>query len=198
MLTFLTDYTANGSFASLAKNVNYLDEGFARLVRLTDLRKGLKNDGIYVDEDAYNFLGKSKLFKNDLLIANVGHYTGFVCKMPSCESPATLGPNMFLMRFDKSRYNNDFLEYILNTSYVQDQLKIKSSSAAQPKINKDQLRSTIVFMPEINEQNKIVELLNENGRKTDTLKQKIQTQIKLLKERRTSLISHAVTGKIKI
>ena len=36
-IDILTDYTANGSFKSLAENVEYLSQGFSRLVRLTDL-----------------------------------------------------------------------------------------------------------------------------------------------------------------
>lgn len=52
ILSVLTDYTANGSFGDLAKNVTYLDyEDYARLVRLTDLRENLKNMGVYVDEN---------------------------------------------------------------------------------------------------------------------------------------------------
>ena len=49
-----------------------------------------------------------------------------------------------------------------------------------------------------NEQNRIVEYLEDYEKKTELLKQKIQTQITLLRERRTSLISHAVTGKVRI
>ena len=52
----LTDYTANGSFASLAENVTYFERGYSRLVRLTDLRVNLENEGLYVDEHAHNFL----------------------------------------------------------------------------------------------------------------------------------------------
>src|SRR5690606_25771549 len=61
--TVLTEYTANGSFADLKSNVTYLDSpNFARLVRLTDLRKNLENpDGVWIDEDAYKYLAKSAL-----------------------------------------------------------------------------------------------------------------------------------------
>ena len=39
-----TDYVANGSFASLKKNVKYLyGDGYAVLVRLTDFTKNWKN-----------------------------------------------------------------------------------------------------------------------------------------------------------
>ena len=53
-------------------------------------------------------------------------------------------------------------------------------------------------LPPIEEQKNIVSKINSENEKVAVLKKKIQTQIKLLKERRTSLISHAVTGKIKI
>ena len=44
IIGILTDYTANGSFADLAKNVEYHDyEDYARLIRLTDLRDNLGN-----------------------------------------------------------------------------------------------------------------------------------------------------------
>ena len=53
-------------------------------------------------------------------------------------------------------------------------------------------------LPPIEEQKNIVSKINSENEKVAVLKKKIQTQIKLLKERRTSLISHAVTGKIKV
>ena len=74
----LTDFTANGSFASLAENVTYLDyPDYARLVRLTDIRTNFKNQGIYVSKYSYEFLAKSSLFGGELLLANVGAYAGY-------------------------------------------------------------------------------------------------------------------------
>jgi len=96
-LNILTDYTANGSFGDLAKNVNYSDYvGYSRVIRLTDLRENLNNSGIYVDEHAHTYLKKSQLVGGEILIANVGAYAGFAIKMPYIPYKATLGPNMFL------------------------------------------------------------------------------------------------------
>ena len=62
VIQMLTDYTANGSFGDLAKNVQYLDyEDYARLIRLTDLRENLENSGVYVSEYSYDYLEKSSL-----------------------------------------------------------------------------------------------------------------------------------------
>ena len=93
VIAILTDYTANGSFGDLAKNVQYLDgEGFARLVRLTDLRENLNNEaGVYVSESAYKYLAKSSLYGNEILVANVGAYAGLFCMMPENKGICTLG-----------------------------------------------------------------------------------------------------------
>ena len=48
------------------------------------------------------------------------------------------------------------------------------------------------------EQNQIAAFLDKETTKTDTLIEKCETAIELLKERRTALISAAVTGKIDV
>ena len=66
--TVITDYVANGSFASLAENVQYRDApDYAILVRLTDHHNGFNGDFIYIDEHAYEFLSKSKLFGGEII-----------------------------------------------------------------------------------------------------------------------------------
>ena len=193
-LYFLTDYSANGSFASLAENVTYLDgKGYSRLVRLTDLRVDLKNEGIYVDEHAHAFLKKSELFGDEILIANVGAHAGFVCKMPMLDFKATLGPNMYILRFIKEVVENDFIYYTLISTETQEQLKLMSTSTAQPKLNKDNVKDVIITFPPLPEQQAIVWFLDHKIHLIDTLIDKKQQQIELLKELRTSTINQAVT-----
>lgn len=65
-------------------------------------------------------------------------------------------------------------------------------------LNYSELKKKELPQPSIEEQRAIVEHLGDFIAKSDELKQKIQTQITLLHERRTALISHAVTGKVKV
>ena len=191
----LTDFTANGSFASLADNVDYLDSGFSRLVRLTDLRKNMNNDGIYVSEKAHKFLSKSELKGGELLIANVGAYAGLVTLMPRLNGFFTLGPNMFLLKLNQ---NHKYFSYLLSSSICAEQLKIMAVSSAQPKLNKDNVRELKVVYPSLAEQEVIVSYLNEETQKIDSRIFKEEKRIDLLKEYRQSLISSVVTGKIKV
>lgn len=161
ILSVLTDYTANGSFGDLAKNVTYLDyEGFARLVRLTDLREDLLNeDGVYVSEYSYNYLAKSSLYGNEILVANVGAYAGLFCIMPEEKGICTLGPNMFLLRTTEKMLAK-YLYYMGRSNSVWEQLRQKSIATAQPKLNKTDIKNIYLCIPPITVQNRIVDILN--------------------------------------
>jgi type I restriction enzyme S subunit len=199
LITILTDYTANGSFASLAENVSYLPAGPSRLVRLTDLREDLKNEGLYVGDDAHEFLAKSELFGGEVLVANVGAYAGYACLMPSGKGKATLGPNMYLIRFRSETISNEYGLLCLMSICVQEQLKIASTSTAQPKLNKDDVKDCVtVIPPTLEEQAELLSYIKTRSLEFDALTAEAQRSIDLLQERRTALISAAVTGQIDV
>ena len=196
-LRMLTDFTANGSFASLAKNVVYMDNGYARLIRLTDLRHDLKNDGLYVDQNAYNFLSKTKIRGGEILIANVGAYTGLVKLVPQINFKATLGPNMFLAIF-KDKLLSSFINYQLSSICCFEQFRVQMTTTAQPKLNKDNFRSISIAIPPLSEQKAIADYLDEKTTHIDLVIETINTQIEKLKELRKTLTNDVVTGKIKV
>ena len=192
VIGLLTDYTANGSFGDLAKNVQYLDDGFARLVRLTDLRENLTNaNGIFIDEPTFNYLAKSKLKGGDILVANVGAYSGLFCEMPKVEYPCSLAPNMFLIRTNK-RMIQHFLFYVGSSNFVWEQLVQKAVSSAQPKLNKTDIKTTFLPIPPITEQQKIADFLDEKCSEIDSIRSDIQKQIDILNDYKKSVITEAV------
>jgi len=157
VIDILTDFTANGSFASLKGNVDYhRSPDFALLVRLTDLRMALKNkDQVFVSEKAYTFLKKSSLHGGEFLLANVGANIGDAYLMPSIDQPATLGPNMFLLKFTADVLPA-YVFYLNKSGFLKDRIVALSQSAAQPKINKSELRSILIPLPSIATQQAIV------------------------------------------
>jgi len=187
VISVLTDYTANGSFASLKENVKYKNsEDYAVLVRLTDLRKNLESEEkIFVPESSYLFLKKSALFGGEYLIANVGANIGDVYLMPKTGRPATLGPNMYLVKFN----DKTLTEYIYSISefIIKPQVMKASVSAAQPKINKDQFRNIEIPLPPLAIQKQIVEkieaeriLVEGNKKLIEIYNQKIRETISKL------------------
>lgn len=67
-----------------------------------------------------------------------------------------------------------------------------------PKINRESLSDCKIPVPPIDEQEKICSHAREALEKLDVLLQKSQLTIEIFQERRTALISAAVTGKIDV
>ena len=200
LLNLLTDYTANGSFGDLAKNVHYKDSpDYARLVRLTDLRVAFENEGVYVDKHAYDYLAKSSLFGGEILLANVGAYAGLAVEMPKVNFLATLGPNMFLIKTDPNKWDQHFAYYSLIGSFSSEQLKQKANNTtAQPKLNKDNLKSVMVVLPPLEEQKQISSFLDSQCEVIDSLIAEKYALIEDLESYKRSLIYETVTGKRKV
>ena len=194
-INILTDYTANGSFGDLSKNVEYIGHrSYARLIRLTDLREDLNNEnGVWVNEKAYNYLSKSSLYGGELLLANVGAYSGYSCIMPKVDYPTTLAPNMFLIKQYKKDLNTKYLWYLLSSKMFFNYLQIVALSSAQPKLNKENIRQTPIIIPPIIEQEQIAKYLDWKCGEVDRIVEVRERQIKLLGELRTSVINRTVT-----
>lgn len=186
----ITDYVANGSFASLKDNVTLFPdkEEYALFIRNTDLKSEFK-DKVYVDEHSYNFLKKTKLFGGEVIISNVGD-VGSVFQCPYFDFPMTLGNNVIML---KSEFNN-FLYLYFSGRIGQYLIKGITGGSAQPKFNKTEFKTLELPFP-----NKEILVKFENQaekifKKVTNNKQEIQTLTQL----RDTLLPKLMSGEIRI
>ena len=155
--SLVTDYVANGSFASLAENVKYKDEkDVAVLIRLVDYNRNFDGNFVYIDEHAYEFLSKSKLYGGEIIISNVGANVGTVFHCPDLPCKMSLAPNSIMVKFNES---DEFYYYWLRSPFGQHMLKSIVTGSAQPKFNKTNFRDMVAPVPPRNVQDKIAEIL---------------------------------------
>ena len=170
----VTDYVANGSFASLAENVTYKDEeDVAVLIRLVDYNNNFQGKFVFIDEHAYEFLGKSKLFGDEIIISNVGANVGTVFRCPKLQYKMSLAPNSIMVKF---KGNDDFYFHLLRGHNGQQMLKSIVTGSAQPKFNKTNFKEMLAPVPPIEEQNKIASILNSLDEKIE-LNKKINNNL---------------------
>ena len=140
----VTDYVANGSFASLKTNVTlYQEPNYAYFIRNTDLKSGTFE--VFVDEHSYNFLSKSTLYGGEIIISNVGD-VGSVFLCPKLDKPMTLGNNIIMLRPEQKNlyyYLYIWFKWLYGQSLIQ---RIKGGSA-QPKFNKTDFKNLPIFLP---------------------------------------------------
>lgn len=167
----VTDYVANGSFATLRENVHYLDtKGYAILIRYADYSNGFDpNKYVYIDEHAYNFLSKSKLYGGEIIMSNVGSIgKSFIC--PKLTMPMSLAPNSIVINTP----NNRFYQYYFKSNSFQGLLKTISSKTALPKFNKTQFKGLVAPVPPLSEQQRIVEELDLLGSVIEKKKEQLK------------------------
>jgi type I restriction enzyme S subunit len=158
---YVTDFVSNGSFASLKENVNYTKyPEYAVLVRLTDFTKNWNKDFVYVSKASYDFLKKSSLVPNDLIMSNVGE-PGIVFLVPDLNQPMTLGPNSILIRPTEDSSTSKFLYLYFLSAKGKKQIDDISTGAAQKKFNKTSFRDIEIPLPSLPEQQAIVAILDE-------------------------------------
>ena len=187
----VTDYVANGSFASLKENVTlYQEPNYAYFVRNTDLKSG--SFSVFVDQHSYEFLTKSTLYGGEIIISNVGD-VGSVFLCPKLDGPMTLGNNIIMLRPE-----DDTLRYYLYIwfKHFQGQALIQGikGGSAQPKFNKTDFKNTSVLLPPAellsrfhNTITPMFEAINQN-----------QSENKYLSDLRDALLPKLMSGELDV
>jgi type I restriction enzyme S subunit len=174
----------------------YRDEGVPALRSLNIHPGEIRPENlVYISPEANARLRKSRLNSGDLVIVRSGQ-PGTAAVVP----PELDGCNCIdLIIIRRSEQANErFLCYFLASDYAVRQFREGSEGAIQQHFNVGTAMSLIVPLPPIAEQNEICDFLYRETHKIDELAKQAAHAVELLQERRTALISAAVTGKIDV
>ncbi|MDU1874787.1 restriction endonuclease subunit S [Citrobacter sp.] len=97
-----------------------------------------------------------------------------------------------------NRDNFRYYAYLLDSQELRSQIRYSVKGVKVFSVTQSILRNLSIWMPSPKEQSNISTFLDNETTKIDNLIEKQLQQIALLKERRTALISAAVTGKIDV
>ena len=146
--------------------------------------------------DAIAFWRRCKPERGDVLVVSRGATVGRVGLVTENIEFCLMG-SVILCK-PMNGYSPGFLYYVLNAKHSQTSLWFSSASSAQQAIYIRDVAEVPLAVPPIEERKAIVEFLDSEVAKLDTLTTEAQRAIDLLQERRTALISAAVTGQIDV
>lgn len=136
---------------------------------------------------------RARLRMNDVLFS-ITAYLGSVGICPAELEGAYVSQHVALVRLNSCRILSTWLGYYALGRSGQIQLNEASYGGTKLQLSLDDIREFTLPVPPIDEQRGIVDFLEQNTSNIDSLVADIQTSIHLLREKRTSLISAAVTG----
>ncbi|MDA3810828.1 MAG: restriction endonuclease subunit S [Spirochaetaceae bacterium] len=165
---------------------------------IIDSKFVFREDDSNISKEDYQDLCRSFIpEQGDVLLAIVGATLGKVAivnKMSKFHIQRSLG----IFRVDPNKMSNETLFYIFSSTSFQSLLWEYVGFSAQPGIYLGTLENFTLPVPPLEEQIKINDYCKSNTLKFDLLIKKAEKGIKLIQERRTALISAAVTGKIDV
>jgi type I restriction enzyme S subunit len=174
----------------------YVEDGVPALRSLNVEQGSVKLENlVFISKEANEAQAKSKLRQGDLVAVRTGQ-PGTTAVIP----PDLDGCNCIdLIIIRKPANGNEwFLSWFLASDFALIQFSSGSGGAIQQHFNVGTAVNLIIPIPPRDEQNAIVDFINAETTKFDTLTSEAQRAIDLLQERRTALISAAVTGQIDV
>ncbi len=144
-------------------------------IRVTDMKNGSisNNDIHYIDQNMFEAIKQYTISKYDLYITIAGTI-GEVGEVPEMFDGANLTENAAKFVFDNFSLNRGWLRNILSSKQSQLQFLDKTKKVtAQPKLALTRIATTLIPLPPLSEQKRIVEEIEKQFAKTIQLKEHI-------------------------
>lgn len=178
-----------GSGTTPPSNNDVWYDGSIPWVTTSELREGIIYSTIKkVSKEALEEFSALKLFPSGALA--IAMYGATIGRLGIFGIPATTNQACCVMSGERS-LTTRFLFFWFQA--FRDQIVLLASGGGQPNISQDKIRSVRVACPSKGEQTTIADFLDEQTGKIDRLIGKKRELIARLKEKRTALISRAVT-----
>lgn len=187
-----------GPFGSHLKNIDMLDSDVKVIAQKNVIAKSANIGEAFISWRKYEELKTFTIEKRDLLVTTRG--TLGRAYIYESDELAILHPCLIRLQCNEEKIIPELLAIIIERSgYAMEQILISSNSTTIEVIYSESLINTVICIPNsLTEQLSLLGYIKQQDIHFDTLIDKATNFIELMQERRTALISAAVTGKIDV
>lgn len=171
--------------------VRYITTGNVGIGRYKEQGSG------YITESKFKELNCTEVFNGDILISRLNLPIGRACIVPNINSRIVTSVDNVIYR-PNSAYNRNYLVYLFSSEPYFKHTSDLARGATMQRVSRSLLGNIRVVLPPFEEQLAIVKYLDRKTTHIDAIIAETNKSIELLKEKRSSLVTAAVTGKIDI
>ena len=196
-LKFNTLEMQTGPFGSQLHAEDYVDDGIP-LVNPAHMVDGkiVPDSQVTVDIDTCNRLSRHKLKTGDIVFARRGDL-GRCAIVTEVEDGWLCGTGSLKAKLNK-KLLPEYSYLLITSNGVISELSLESKGSTMENLNTETLGRVRLPVPPVSEQNKILNYVKDVSGRFSILIDDASLAIKLMQERRSALISAAVTGKIDV
>lgn len=185
-----------GPFGSSITKDMYVNEGYKVYGQEQVISNDFSIGDYFISSSNFKKLSRYEVKIDDVLISCVGTF-GKIAVFPNGAKSGIINPRLIKASLINEA-NPLFVREFLKSETVFKQFELLSRGGTMGVINIAILNEIMTSTPPFEEQNSIVKFIYSQKKKFNVLIDKASNQIDLLQERRTALISAAVTGKIDV
>ncbi|MEG0869783.1 MAG: restriction endonuclease subunit S [Hafnia sp.] len=178
---------------------DFVDEGI-RFLKAENIGKSKEvnfSPQFYITNFVDKQISRSRLQERDVLVIIAGATTGMASVLQKDLLPANTNQAVSFIR-PKNAAFAEWIYYWLGTEFTQSVIWMGAVQAAQPNLSMESLGNIPILVPPQDETKSICLEIEKQSIEFENLISKAELAIELMQERRTALISAAVTGKIDV
>ncbi|MCS0308259.1 restriction endonuclease subunit S [Vibrio diabolicus] len=190
----------DGPFGSNLKSEHFINNGDVYVIESNFATTGsldiskLKT----ISTSHFETISRSETKEGAIIIAKIGARYGMSSVLPQLPKRAVVSGNSLSLKVDEEKmdvqYSHQLLSHLKQEGAMDDGVNV----TAQPALSLGQLNNLPFLCPPKEEQNDIVSFIQHQNESFSALIESATKMIELSKERKTALISAAVTGKIDV
>ena len=190
----------DGPFGSNLKSEHFIDNGDVYVIESNFATTGkidvsnLKQ----ISQQHFETIKRSETKDGDIILAKIGARYGSSSILPKLDKQAVVSGNSLKLTVNPSLISNEYANEFLCILKANDAMDEGVNVTAQPALSLGGLNNLPFLRIPLIEQNQIIDYVKRIQTKFDSLIEKSNSAIELMQERRTALISAAVTGKIDV
>lgn len=174
----------------------YVETGipYIQSVHIKEGKIIFEREEYYVSEDWAN--KHPKINKGNIVVVQTGDIGQIALvddKYDKCNCHA-----LIILAVDNNTVSSEYLSYYLRSRIGKELMLLTKTGALLPHLNSTQIGDTMVVLPPLKEQQYIVDYIKGEEESFDIKISKANRRIELLNELKQSIITEAVTGKIKV
>ena len=177
----------------------YQEEGILFLRSQNIYNDGLKvedHNSVFISDETHEEMKGSQVQSGDILLNITGGSIGRSCLVPEGFCEANVNQHVSIIRMPKTLQK--FISFVMTSVLIQEQIDASQTGGNREGLNFEQMSKLIFCLPPELERNEIIKSVQLSLDKLNALEHKAESAISLMQERRTALISAAVTGKIDV
>ena len=182
-----------GPFGSALKLDGMVEHGYNVYGQENVIKKDFSLGKRKISAEKFQEMTVYQIVPNDILITMMG--TSGKCEIVPVDIPAgIIDSHLLRTRVKSNEINPRFFKILIDETHeIEHQIKILGKGSIMHGLNSGIVKDLVLPLPNRKEQDCILAFLDHETAKIDTLIEEQQSLIRLLKEKRQAVISHAVT-----